>query len=66
MLRIRDYMDFPGVRNLPASAGDLRLRFNPWVGKIRWRRAWLPTPGFFPGESPWTEASAAKSQTQLK
>ena len=33
-----------------------RLRFNPWVGKIPWRRAWQPTPVFSPGESiPWTE-----------
>ena len=29
--------------------------FNPWVGKIPWRRAWQPTPVFWPGESPWTE-----------
>ena len=29
-----------------------RLRFNPWVGKIPWRRAWQPTPVFLPGESP--------------
>jgi hypothetical protein len=21
-----------------------RLRFDPWVGKIPWRRAWQPTP----------------------
>ena len=21
-----------------------RHRFNPWVGKIPWRREWLPTP----------------------
>ena len=27
----------------------------PWVGKIPWRRAWQPTPVFFPGEFPWTE-----------
>ena len=26
--------------------------FNPWVGKIPWRRAWQPTPVFLPGESP--------------
>ena len=25
--------------------------FNPWVGKIPWRREWLPTPGFLPGRS---------------
>ena len=29
--------------------------FDPWVGKIPWRRARQPTPAFLPGESPWTE-----------
>ena len=24
--------------------------FNPWVGKIPWRRERLPTPVFWPGE----------------
>ena len=28
-----------------------RPGFDPWVGKIPWRRAWQPTPGFLPGES---------------
>ena len=28
-----------------------RHRFNPWVRKIPWRRAWQPTPVFLPGES---------------
>ena len=28
-----------------------RLVFNPWVGKIPWRRKWQPTPAFLPGES---------------
>ena len=28
-----------------------RPRFNPWVGKIAWRRACQPTPVFSPGES---------------
>ena len=28
-----------------------RLRINPWVRKIPWRRAWQPTPVFLPGES---------------
>ena len=27
-----------------------RCRFDPWVGKILWRRAWQPTPIFLPGE----------------
>ena len=26
-------------------------RFDPWVGKIFWRRAWQPTPVFMPEES---------------
>ena len=25
--------------------------FDPWVGKISWRRAWQPTPVFLPGKS---------------
>ena len=28
-----------------------RLRFDPWVGKMPWRRGWLPTSVFLPGES---------------
>ena len=38
------------VKNSPANAGFIRDRFNPWVGKIAWRRKWQPTPVFFPGE----------------
>ena len=26
------------------------IRFSPWVRKILWRREWLPTPVFLPGE----------------
>ena len=29
--------------------------FDPWVGKIPWRRKWQPTPVFMSGESPWKE-----------
>ena len=28
-----------------------RCGFNPWVGKIPWRRKWQPTPLFLPGKS---------------
>ena len=40
------------VKNLPDSAEDMiRCGFDPWVGKIPWRRALQPTPVFLPGES---------------
>ena len=28
-----------------------RPGFNPWVGKISWRRKWQPTPVFLPGKT---------------
>ena len=28
-----------------------RCVFDPWVGKIPWRRTWQPSPVFLPGES---------------
>ena len=41
-----------GVKILPANARDKeRCRFDPWVEKMPWRRAWQPTPVFLPGES---------------
>ena len=39
------------VKNVPSNVGNTRLGFDPWVGKIPWRRAWQPTPVFLPGES---------------
>ena len=35
------------VNNLPAIQGTW---VDHWVGKIPWRRDWLPTPAFLPGE----------------
>ena len=37
------------VKNSPSIAGD--NGFDPWVGKILWRRKWQSAPVFFPGES---------------
>ena len=39
------------VKKPPAKAGDMRLKFDPWVRKIPWRRTWQPTPVFLLGES---------------
>ena len=57
--------------NLPAGGtGD--KRFDPWVGKIPWRKKWQSTPVFLPGK-PHGQRSLAgyivhgvpKSRTQL-
>ena len=46
------------VKNLPAMWETWRPGFNPWIGKMPWRRERLPTPAFWSGESgtmysPW-------------
>ena len=33
------------------NAGHKRYKFNPWIRKIPWKKAWQPTPVFLPGES---------------
>ena len=39
------------VKNPPANTGRCkRYRFDPWVRKIPWRRAWQPTSVFSAGE----------------
>ena len=46
-------MGFPGhsvVKNL-SHLPIKSHRFEPWVGKIPWRRKWQPPPAFLPGES---------------
>ena len=45
------FQGFPGGSDDKESACQCRRpRFNPWVGKIPWRRKWQPTPVFLPGE----------------
>ena len=65
-------MGFPGGTRGKEPACQCRRCKNPhWVRKIPGMRAWQPTPGFLPGESPWTEEPggaavhrAAQSLTQ--
>ena len=55
------YMYLYMVKGFPGGASDeeptcqcrrcTRHGFNPWVGKIPWRRKWLPSPGSLPGKS---------------
>ena len=45
------FLGFPGGSVGKESAGNAgRPGFDPWVGKIPWRRERLPTPVFWPGE----------------
>ena len=46
------------VKNQSATPEQIRSGFDPWLGKIPWRREKLPTAVFWPGEfhglySPW-------------
>ena len=60
------------VKNLPTNSGDVRDGFDPWIGKIPWRREWQPI-AYSCMENPkdrgaWraTVQEVTKSQTQLK
>ena len=50
-------------KNLPANAGNVRHRFDLWVGKIPRGRAQQSTPVFLPGESHWTEETVRLKST---
>ena len=43
-----------------------RCGFNPWVGKIPWRRKWQPTPVFLPEKSHGQRSLASYSPWDLK
>ena len=50
-----EFMSFPGGASDKESAYQCRRckrqRFDPWIGKIPWRRAWQTTPVFLSRES---------------
>ena len=41
----------PLEKEMEAHFSTRRPRFDPWVGKIPWRRKWKPTSVFLPGKS---------------
>ena len=59
------------VKNLPTMQEN---SFDPWVGKIPWRREWLPTLVFLPeefhgqrsleGYSPWSQKESDRLSNQ--
>ena len=55
MLELRQTGDASGKEAACQCRRHKRREFDPWVGKILWRRAWQPTPVFLPGEFPGTE-----------
>ena len=66
---------FPGgsaVKNLPVMQETQEMQFDPWVGKILWRRVWQPIPAFclenltYRGTWWATVHRVTQSQTQLK
>jgi len=46
MIKLGAFQVAPVVKNLPTNAGELRRWFNPWVGKIPWKRKWRLIPVF--------------------
>ena len=65
---ILGFPDGSAIKNLVAKQ---ETGFNPWVGKIPWRRAWQFTSVFLPGKSHGqrslvaTVHGVAKSQTRV-
>ena len=56
----------PRILEIPCgSAGEESAGFDPWVGKIPWRREQLPTPVFWPGEFHGLLHGIVRGQTQL-
>ena len=51
------------IKNLPVV---WETGFDPWVGKIPWRREWLPTPVFLLGEFHGQKLQFKGSQSQAR
>ena len=60
-------LGFPrGFSGKKSTCQCRRLGFDPWVGKIPWRRAWQPTPVLLPGESHREEPGRLQSMGSQK
>ena len=60
-------LGFPGSSEAEESGCQCRRhRFDPWVGKIPWRRKWQPTPVFLPGKSHGQTILAGYSPSGLR
>ena len=50
------------VKHLPTMQ---ETRFNPWIGKIPWRRKWQPTLVLLPGKSHGQKSKELNTTEQL-
>ena len=48
-------LEFPWWLSGKESATNAGDGFDPWLGKVPWRRKWLPSPVFLPEKVMWTE-----------
>ena len=55
------FCGFSGKEPACQSRRYKRCWFDPWVGKIPWRRPWQPTPVFLPRESMTEEPGGLQS-----
>ena len=58
ILPLTGILGLPGVRGKETACQCRGLSFDPWVGKISYRRKWQPTPVFLPRESYGQESLA--------
>ena len=61
-----EIMGFPGGSDGRICLQCGRPGFDPWVGKIPWRREWLSTPSLLPEESHGQRSLAGYSPWDLK
>ena len=70
LLLVIQLVDFSGGVNgkepICNASTFWRQRFDPWVGKIPWSRAWQPTAVFLPEESTGTEELGSYSPLDRK
>ena len=69
---IKKTVGFPGAVGCSCTCQCRRHEFNPWAGKIPWRRKWQSTPVFLPGKfhgqrslegySPWSQKESDKTE----
>ena len=63
-----DFYERAILKQIPSYCGhSFSHHCSYWVGRIPWRREWLPTPVFWPGEfhglySPWVRKESDKTE----